>query len=547
MKRLLCILLVLAALCSLAACGTPMPDDAQTTIESTQAVTEAPWETEEAKKPGLEPSWAVSDTHFYAVGFGYGKAPGRAPYYAPLDDLGNARRIPLPIHYQGDWYTDFRIDKLDGQWLYLTGLAGTRYVQMRVDTETFRFEYLGESKDKPAFTPPAQTPPMEPDEFSESYRDAYKRLQAEALPRPAYEFTGTFAKTPTHIFATRSKKAYGDSATELYRMPLGNLSKQEKISLPGKIDELAICGLTEKWLFVGCGQADEDDNLQRVVTYRISLDTLKAERIDEGKTEWPYPRYNAASNSLLYIKGTTVEALGLDTGKRGVIFDFGDYYKENQESSRISGWYNTADGSPVLKTLVGWWGGIGTCFVFEKDGTVRIADEMDLPRAKTPPDYTPGKAEQELEARDDVLTHTACGAYVYYAEGDYSRERNLYRMKPDGTGKELLRAGTHIYQLMSVKDKLFCLAYTPYTAEDGTMHDGEEVGFYSLDDKGKLLKVIDNGYDGEWGWSSWERLGDFIMFVRFGVNGSETGLQSIYDPATGAVFYAYDKEKQEGA
>jgi len=203
--------------------------------------------------------------------------------------------------------------------------------------------------------------------------------------------------------------------------------------------------------------------------------------------------------------------------------------------------------------MVGWWGGAGNCFVFGKDNVVRIVDEMDFPRSKTPLDHTPGKAERELSTRgwnqkDNprdhdsdtyifITTYAACGDYVYFVESGWGPARrgdrhgtwhDLFRVKTDGTDKKLLRKDTNIYNLMVVKDKLFCLAYLP--------NGSEEIGFYALDENGKVSKTIAHGFDGEWGWNVFERVGNLIMFNNYSVNGSEVSLHTLYNPATGAVF-----------
>ena len=94
---------------------------------------------------------------------------------------------------------------------------------------------------------------------------------------------------------------------------------------------------------------------------------------------------------------------------------------------------------------------------------------------------------------------------------------------------------------MAVDDKLCGFAGLQDSWDEGPFD------FCALNEDGKVIHVIDSGFSGEWAWNIWERLGDLILFTMCYANGSETGLQAIYDPATGAVFYAYDKEKQEGA
>ena len=538
MRRPASVLLALCIACSLAACGkTRGPEGTSavpTTIAATEPeeiVTDAPPEEEEAP---FEPSYAVTDTYFYAVSAEW------ELYYAALDDLSRVKRMPLPVHYEGKWLQSIRIDKVDEQWIYLTAKAGAEYeppegikavfVQLRVALDTYICEFLETSETLPEIEPPEKQPPMDIYDFCEQYYHAYKDVQK--VPRPAYEFTSTYAKTPTHIFGLYGKKHEGKiSDRVLYRMPINDISQQQKIALPDKYDSLAICGLTEEWLFVGGGKTDED-----YVTYRISLDTLKAEKVDEYETGWLYPRYNAAGNSLLYVSGHTVEALHLDTGKRSTVFDFNDYYMVRSDYSRISGWFNTPEGEVVLQTLKGWWGGYGNCFVFGEDNKVRIADYCDLPRVKTQPKRTSGKIEQELAKRstNEIRDYEVCGDYVYYVEKEETG-RAFYRVRTDGTEKKLLQTDTKIFCLLAVNNRLFC-----QVGDDPWW--GGRFEFCALDENGKITKTIDQGDGGEWSWNDWERFDDFILIYTESVNGSENYLQTLYDPATTATFHAYEQE-----
>jgi hypothetical protein len=352
----------------------------------------------------------------------------------------------------------------------------------------------------------------------------------ESVPRPDYEFTECYARTPTHIFAVRGGKPWVHG-NELCRMPLDDIAKQEKIPLPGKFDEIAICGLTERWLFVSIGQAplgehDSYPKLQSATTYRLSLDTLKPEKIDEGKMN-QYPRYNAASNSLLSIRDKTVEALNLDTGKRSEIYNFSAYYNPDNDA-HIRGWANTPDG-PSLEILGNWWDGPFYCIVFDGGNTGRMMDRADVP------------GWYEPQPENSVGDHITCGEYVYYVQATdeqidvYRYVNNLYRMKIDGSDVKLLRAKTNIFSMMAVNGKLCCMAWLPN-------HEDDAFGFYALGEDGKVVKTIDTGWLGEWADYDWGRLGDLIMFYFDASSYAENAISCLYDPATGATFYAYEKE-----
>jgi hypothetical protein len=153
MKKLLAVLLCLIFV-GLCACGkTPSAEPEETTMETTtrkyREHTTTPREEPEPEK-AFGPSYAVSDTHFYAVGSGL--------LYVPLEDLSQVRRVPLPIHYEGKWLRDLRIYSVDDKWITLTARtvkeyyqADTEivYVQLRVALDRFPYEFLGASDTMP--------------------------------------------------------------------------------------------------------------------------------------------------------------------------------------------------------------------------------------------------------------------------------------------------------------------------------------------------------------------------------------------------------------
>jgi len=631
MKKLLAILLCLIFV-GLCACGKPVEEPMdETTAMTTIAteITEPPQEDEEPLE-SMRPSYALTATRFYAVGKGGRENAGSALLYVPLDNLSQVRRVPLPIHYEGKWLRELRIDSVDDKWITLTVCAAKEYyqadteiayVRLRVALDTFSCEFFGESKVLPNIeqAPQAEYLPVNEAEKALIYADGnegilnymalngicycikqtesdhgislysidengaisdallesrwsrfendklerlgdmilwinesqvvalydpvtgqafqadnyYNNWDWEALPKPEYEFTLSYAKTPTHIFASRGG--------ELYRMPLNDIAQQEKISLPKKFDDIAISGLTKQCLYVSGGRTNIDEGssyprLLSTVTYRISLETLKVEQVDESEVgEIPrygiYPRYNAASNSLLYVRDHAVEALKLDTGKRSKIFDFDGYYLGD---SCVRGWLNAPDGEVVLDILGNWWDGPTNYAIFGKGNAVRMSDRGSYWFGTEMPEHKPNRAEKELEKRNDIDTYVTCGDYVYYVErteeiyDDYYRVKNLYRMKTDSSNNKLLRAKTNIFSLMAVNDNLCCLAWLP--------SHSEEMGFYALDENGKVTRTIGHGYDGEWGGSGWRRFGELIMFNDYMHGSAEDELLVLYDPSTGAVF-----------
>ena len=388
----------------------------------------------------------------------------------------------------------------------------------------------------------------------------------ETASPPDYEIYSDYVLTLTHIYAVRSG--------ELYKMPLNNIAKQEKIALPNKRGSVAlkyvgIVGFTEQYIYVcRSGDAKDEDNYDynaTRVTYRVSLKTLQAEFLDEYDSAY-LPRYNPEGNSLLYIQQKLpgryswegnrywVESFQLDDGKRSKLFDFSDY-RSTIESS-IDGWYNAPDGTIALDIWNGWASGFATYVAFGKDNAVRLVDGSAIPRIDRQQEETSqepaprNKAEESLaacvhgEEHGDiyVTTYQTYEGYTYYVECEESKDDNygtestynFYRMKTNGTGKELLRAKTNIFSLMVYGSQLHCLAWRP--------NNGESYGLYVLDTDGKVTKTIAHGYDGEWGGTGIERMGDLVAFKSYNHWTSENGLICLYDPATGAVFMAQDKE-----
>jgi len=588
-------------------------------------------ETPAADEP-MQPSYALTDTHFYAVGTGDRDGTSDAIYYALLDDLSQIRRIPSPLHYEGKKLWGLRIDKVDEQWIYLIALAGNDhevdgytvtykvdfYVQMRISLDTFMCEFLDTSDALPSTEPISQAikPPRNDSEqallsdneylwdvlaldgkhyclenindygtgvielsfyclekngtvvdLSKNHSNKslggklellngmvlwtndtrfvylydsvsgkafsgsdywYGGVQNETQSRPDYEFTLSYAKTPTYIFASRDG--------ELYRMPLKDIARQEKIPLPKKFDYLGISGLTEEWLFVSGGIEPKFSNydLQNAVTYRISLKTLEVKKVGEGETN-VCPRHNAAGNSLLYVKDKTIEALDLDTGKRKVIFDFSSYYFGE---SFVRGWINASNGELVLQVLGDWWNGPLNYLVVAKGNAVRLTGNYNLPQweEEAQPEPPPcSKYEQALIEREDVKAVTAHGGYIYYVQTAEESENgwfnNLYRTKSDGSELKLLRAKTNIFSLWTEGGRLLCLAYLPHE-----FFYGESYGFHILGIDGKVTQTIAHGYYGEWGDTVFERLYGLVMVNDSSHGLAENNLTTLYDPATGAVF-----------
>ncbi|MCL2494058.1 MAG: hypothetical protein FWE98_00190 [Oscillospiraceae bacterium] len=165
-----------------------------------------------------------------------------------------------------------------------------------------------------------------------------------------YVFTTSWAKTPTHFYATSFTSVDDDLKwVMLRRVPLSDISKPEELSLPKeyrghKLERIDVCGITEQWLFIDCryekweGDRIEDYTWSDIhALFRISLETLEAEVIRDDDDYHGNTWYNAGSNSLIfyYSYDENFEALRLDTGERIVI-----------ERPALYGgfWHNTTDG-----------------------------------------------------------------------------------------------------------------------------------------------------------------------------------------------------------
>jgi len=340
-------------------------------------------------------------------------------------------------------------------------------------------------------------------------------------------YTPTYAVSKTHFYGVQTSESdnFGWPTYTLLRAPLRNISKQEEILLPkthegNDLGDIYICGLTRDWLFVSRRHSGYN-----YVTYRISVKNFKTEIIDYGEYRVA-PWYNAANNSLLFLydENLKIEALWLDTEKQEVIWD----EQWGEEYSRFSHWRNTANGMVAIHKVDDFVGDENETFVIDVNN--RAVPMKDYKFSK---EREPHPAVKELLKQREILNAIDCNGYIYYVEyvgeGDfYWGERNLYRMKLNGSEKKLLRAKTNIFSLFVAKNKLFCLAYRP--SNDETM------GFYALDEVGKIISTIADGGTMNSGYGL-ELIDNVILMTRYDVYGNNSGyFVTLYDPATGATF-----------
>ena len=194
-------------------------------------------------------------------------------------------------------------------------------------------------------------PPEETDSSAAQTTEEITTAKQYPAPKPPeavntdYVFTSTWAKTPAHFYAvlhTPADDSQGRFA--LSRVPLRDISKPEVLSLPEEykgytLKSMNICGVTAQWLFIDCGYEKYESGIYESTThvlFRMSLESLEAEAVEDGEGYQGNTWYNAGSNSLIFYNYDGVfEALRLDTGERSEI-----------EKPDLPGWlwHNTTDG-----------------------------------------------------------------------------------------------------------------------------------------------------------------------------------------------------------
>jgi len=321
--------------------------------------------------------------------------------------------------------------------------------------------------------------------------------QTKPVPE-GYSFTAFCAATPTHFYA-RLKEGV------ILQVPLDDFSKKEPLPLPDAAPKdtlrhnLRICGITPEWLLISW----VDYDTYNTVVYRVSLQSGEAEFIVECKG---HPWYNAGSDCLLIRRSTEEggywEALHLGTGETSLVYDEPD----------TGIWYNLESGLVLGEAFEG--------------GPVYLCIDANN-QAKIEP----------LKTYHEMLypTRAAHGGWIYFTQWEgasWETPRNFYRMKPDGTGKELLRAGTHISTIYAINDKLLAVASYPKEASDGYVYD--EIMLHELGADGKPLWNKACGSEGENNGIRFFPLGNMIVAgeIYYGDYVREHFVL-LYDPATG--------------
>ena len=273
----------------------------------------------------------------------------------------------------------------------------------------------------------------------------------QTKPLPAgYSFTSFYAATPTHFYAMVSWKDYNLWEGKLVRAPINAIGQQEDIPLPKEHDGYPlsrprICGVTPNWLYVCLAKENSGGWHIGWVVYRISLETGKSEFVVRcDSPAW----YNMASECLLLPYTGRIEARNPSTGEGSLILEAEMYLD-------LDAWDNLEDGTIALND--NW----------RIDAANQVKQE-DIPGKLYAQNEEPlTEAEKVLAKNSHIHTYTTCNGWLYYVEWTAVQYGcfNLYRIRPDGTEKELLREDTHVYQLLTINGKLFAMAAYPINGE----------------------------------------------------------------------------------
>ena len=130
--------------------------------------------------------------------------------------------------------------------------------------------------------------------------------------------------------------------------------------------------------------------------------------------------------------------------------------------------------------------------------------------------------------------YVAFQGQLYFLERAGNWTYNFYRMKPDGSGKKLLRKDTHLRSLCATNGKLYGLA--EYILDEPEDYKDTECVLHELDAEGKPLSSLHRESFGMNGGHIAYAVGDLLVL---GVQGWESNIQyysGIYDTRTGKFY-----------
>ncbi len=347
-------------------------------------------------------------------------------------------------------------------------------------------------------------------------------------------FTTAYAKTADTFFAVR----YVEDNAKLYYAPLNDLQHQKAMDLPSidpaaELERIEICGLTAEHLYV-CFIGSHADNyeLNLMCLYRISLKTLAFDLLfedDQASKVLPSVWYNAKSNSLLIgrVDGDhlDIDAFDPDTKERSEIFN-GDQILSTLWLYR----WNTAPKGVVFLEEVKTDNASESSFIMI-DGKNRAA-HVNFSFYENAMQADVKKAQNQAEnllRRNDLISYASCAGYTYYVESD-----TLFRMKTDGTEKTMLNNTMCFTQVLAVNDRLYGLIRAAAVSDD----DFEQEKLCALDENGKVIQTIAQGYSGDDNCYGIEALSNRVLMMNHYVYGG-LAFHALYDPSTDTLFSGF--------
>jgi len=352
--------------------------------------------------------------------------------------------------------------------------------------------------------------------------------------------TSTWAKTTNHFFFVHT---YFDMYTwehehVLYRLPLSNISRGERVALPTD-DEIEILGICNNYLFIS--RMTGDWFLQSYNIYRISLLTLETTFIDTG-VYYGVPFFHRASNSILFARRDSneptvqLEALRLNTGARDIFFEFNSFAFDSG-----TGWLLTEDGSVLFVNSS--WGAIDpwSDFILIDAGLNAkhiLFDEIDWAwdwgfQEPMPPQNPAEEFLYELGAFPFGI-YAIMGNRIFYAWCEVwgSWGGSLYSINLDGTQNTLLQESISIETLLVINNTLFATIFVD-TYLDVALNEA-----VVLTGDGHIAKVIGGGMHGHNSAFDMVQLMDtnFVMVMQLSFFRVDGNVVALYCTATGALF-----------
>jgi hypothetical protein len=362
-------------------------------------------------------------------------------------------------------------------------------------------------------------------------------------------FTSKWAKTATHFFFpyTHMMLVDNNGITEhqieyaLYRLPLNDISKGERVAIPGE-GEIEIVGLNSQYLFIVRRGGDWESRKYNI--YRISLSTLQPTLVDSG-IYYGVPYFHAASNSVLFAHGgweeggVRLEALQLDTNTRHTFYEF----ESDNFFSFNTGWWPMEDNAVVF--INSSWGGT------EPDSDFILIDSelqaRQMQRAEiggtsapwiNPQNQTPQNPAEEFIFELGVHRYVTMGNWIYYILSEYAWEPgSLYRININGTQNTLLQNDLDVNSLLSVNNTLFAAIFPrPHVGEDSAWYEA-----VTLAADGSITKVLGGGWHGHNSGFGMQQLAgtDMVKIMQYSYFGVDGAVLGLYCTTTGSLFGFY--------